>query len=408
MNKLIFKMAWRNIWRSRQRTIISISSVFIAGLLCILLNSYSSGTINYVVDSVVSREIGTFQVMGIDYWDDKVVDNYIQITPTTLEAYEKVDNVKKIAPRITTFAMGWNGTKTRPLSLVAIDPKRESEFAGLNNRMISGKFLSQNDNGIIIGSECAKIMSLNVGDTLALVGQGYHGAGAAQLFPIRGIVECFDKLQDASTVYTSLSEGQYFLSMPNGISNVSILVEDEYLVNQTMADIEKVSNRSDIDLMLWEDLIGDTIVATMQEKKAMVIYLYFLYFIVFFGLLGTVIMLISERKKEFGVMAAVGTKRSNITTGICIELLVITFLGLFISFIVALPIVAYFHYNPMQLPGEMAKAFLEYGLEPILPFDFSLKLFGEQILVVFIMSLFVMIYPITTIGKMNIIDALRN
>lgn len=408
MNKMIFIIAWRNLWRNTNRTIISLSSIFFAGLLCILLSSYSSGVMNYVVDSVVARETGTFQVMGVDYWEDKVVDNFVQIDSEKLQEYENLDNVMRIAPRINTFAMGWNGAKTRPLIMIAIDSKREREFAGLDERMVEGEFLIHDDNGVMVGKECAKIMSLNVGDTLALVGQGYHGATAAQLFKVKGIVESFDMLQDASVVYTSLSEGQRFLSMPNGISSISVLVEDEEYLAETIAAVDGISNSDNIVNRHWKDLIGATVAGTMEEKKTMVVFFNFLYFIVFFGLLGTVIMLTSERMKEFGMMAAIGTKRSTLMIGMFLELVLITFLGLFLSFIVALPVIANFHYNPLEITGSMAQAFKEYGLEPILPFELSLRLFFEQIQVVFVMSLFITLYPIVKIQKMKIIDTLRD
>ena len=408
MTRLILQMAWRNLWRNRARTIISLSSVFFAGLLCLIMNAYSNGVTGYVINSYVERETGTFQIMSPEYWEDKMVDNFSIIPKQALDEISKVNNVERIAPRINSFAMGWNGTKTRPLSLVAYDVECENRFANLAERMVDGEYLNIDDSDILLGSECAKIMGLAVGDTLALVGQGYQGARAAQLFRVKGIIKSFDSLLDASVVYCSLSAAQYFLSIPDGVSTVSVLVKDEKLADQTMKEVLAKTYDENMIAMHWEDLLGSSIAGAMEEKKVMVVYFYFLYVIVFFSLLGTVIMLTSERMKEFGVMTAIGTRRSTIMLSVFVEMMITSMLGLFVSFIIATPVIANFHYNPIYLTGTLAEGFEEFGLEPILPFDFNAGLFIEQIVAVFIMSVLVCIYPINKIRKLKIIDVIRN
>lgn len=407
MHKILLKMAWRNMWRNKHRTLISVSSVYFAALFCILMKSYSSGSLNYIVDSFIERETGTFKVMGVEYWDDKMVDNFIELDDSTLSKYEEVDGVLRIAPRIESFAMGWNGIKTRPLLLIGISPEREIPFSKLNGRMESGTFLSQNDDGIIVGSRCAEILGLAVGDSLALMGQGYHGASAAELFVVRGIVKCYDPLQDASTVYKSLTAAQEFISMPNGVSSVAVLLKDEDTRESVINEFKVINGDKTLEYRYWKDLIKNTSIGAAEDEKSMEIYHSFLYVIVFFGLLSTVIMLTNERTKEFGVMAALGTKRSVLMGGLFLELFMISLLGILVSIAISLPIVAYFHFNPIECTGAMKEILEEYGVEAVLPFALSARIFIEQIIIVGIMSVLVMVYPFGKIRKMKIIDALR-
>ena len=406
--KTTLKIAWRNLWRNKRRTLIAISSVFFAALICLLLKSLLEGSTNYIVNTTVERQTGTFQIMDSNYWEDKTVDNFITVDENALKKWEAIPNVARIAPRIETFAMSWNGTRTKPVSLTGIDPARESQFSKLNTRMQKGEFLSQTDDGIIIGSKYAEVMNLSVGDTLTLVGQGYQGNSAAGLFVIKGIVKAFDPLQDAGSVFTSISAAQNFISMPDGASYVSVVLKNTDNVAKTIA-VFKQTNGDDNNPVYrpWQELIVDTAAGAASDKKSMGVYFYILYVVVGFGLLSTIIMLTNERRKELGVMAALGMKRGTLIGGLFIEMLFINFLGLLSALVISIPIIMYFHYFPFRLGGEIGRSFADMGYEPIMPLDFNVSLFTSQIAIIAFIVVIITLYPYLKIKQMKIIDALR-
>jgi ABC-type lipoprotein release transport system permease subunit len=303
--------------------------------------------------------------------------------------------------------MAWNGTRTKPISLIGIDPARESQFSKLNTRIQQGEFLSQDDNGIIIGSKYAEVMKLAVGDTLALIGQGYHGSSATGLFTVKGIVKAFDPLQDAGCAYTSLAAAREFLDMPDGETYVSIVLENTNNTDKTIAVFKQDGENNDLVYRPWQELIADTGAGAASDKKAMGIYFYILYVVVGFGLLSTIIMLTNERRKEFGVMTALGMKKGSLVGGLFIEMLLINALGLLASLVVAIPVILYFHYFPFHFGGEMGKSLEDMGFEAIMPFDISINLFVSQIIIVAVIAVVITLYPYLKIMRMNIIDALR-
>jgi len=438
MNRFLYKLSWRNMFRNKRRTLIMISSVFFSVIVCLITMSLTNGSCDYIVDAMIERQIGTFQVMSPEYWNDKTVDNYIQIDDETLKQWEKTENVKRLAPRIESYAMAWNGKHTKGLSFMGIDPKRESDFSQINLRIVEGKYLSQDDNGIMVGKKCAEILDLHPGDTLTLIGMGYQGESAYGLFPVVGILEAFDPNLDAAVVYTSLSAMQNFISMPNGASTVSVLLDNPKKMDKTVAVLQaesrtdersesrdrlrampskeeevrratqKAAEKNEFVFKPWKELIEGTMAGASENKKQLVVYLYFLYVIVGFGLLSMVIMLTNERKKEFGVMAALGTKKQTIIGSLFFEMIFVALLGILAGVIISIPIVAYYHYSPMVLTGEIANALISYGLDPVMPFEFTLKLFVTQALIVFGMVIAVSVYPVMAIRRMKVIEALRD
>ena len=405
--KYIFKLAWRNLWRNPRRTLIVTSSVFFSAFFCIVMMSMMDGSNNYILNAIIEQQIGHFQIMDTAYRKDKTVDNFMVATPEELKAWENRENVTRIAPRIETYAMAWNGMRTKGIAFMGIDPAREAAFSKLKNRMVEGEYLSQDDEGILIGKKCAETLRLNLGDTIALVGQGYHGTSATGLFVVKGILEAFDPNLDAGVIYTSLTKMQDFISLPDGISAVSVCLKDSKYLDRTIGQFKTHTDNGAAGFYPWLNLIEGTMAGAIDNKRQMMTYFYFLYIIVGFGLFSTVIMLTNERLKEFGVMTAIGAKKSTIIWSLITEMLLVSLLGLLLCMIVTSPLLAYYQAHPFQLTGDMAKAMTDFGADPIMPMDLSVKLFITQISIVLAMICVVCLYPVVFIRKMKTINALR-
>ncbi len=397
---ITLKLAWRNMWRNRRRTFIIASSVLFSALLCILALSNIDGSCNYIIDLTIEQQIGTFQVQNPDYWSDKRTDNFMEANEKKLTEWEQHPSVERIAPRIETFAIAWNGARTRNIVLQGVDPEREATFSKLHERLVKGKYFDRNDNTILIGSRMAEIMKLNIGDTLTLISQGYHGESANGLFVIGGIVKIAEPTLNGGVVYMPLKIAQNFISMPDGETYVAVTLKNK--------NDSKTFDDKEYAYIGWEKLIDGTVAGASQDKKQMMTYIYFLYLIVAFGLLSTIIMLTNERKREFGVMMALGTKCKTIIWSLFIEVMMVAMMAIGAAIAIALPVIAWLHYFPLKLGGSMGAQMNELGYESILPFDMSPHLFYTQAIIVFIIVIVVMLYPLVKIRSLKVIHSLRD
>lgn len=396
---MTLKLAWRNMWRNRRRTLIIGNSILFSALLCILALSNIDGSCNYMIDMVVEQQTGTFQIQNPDYFEDKRTDNFMFADAAQLNKWEKNPAVLRIAPRIETFAVAWNGSRTRNIMLQGVDPEREANFSKLNERIVNGEYFSEDDNTILIGNRMAEILKLSQGDTLTLISQGYHGESANGLFIVGGIVKIADPTLDAGVVYMPLRAAQEFISMPNGETYVAITLKNK--------DGRQRFDDNEYAYIGWQKLIDGTAAGAAEDKKQMLTYIYFLYLIVAFGVLSTVIMLVNERRREFGVMMALGTKRGTIFWSLFTEVLIIGMSAIAIAVAIALPVVAWLHYFPIRMNGAMGEQMLSMGFENILPFDMSAHLFYTQAIIVFAIVVLVMLYPLGKIYSMKVINAIK-
>ena len=409
----MLKLAWRNIWRNRRRAVITMSSVFFAAFFCIFMMSFNEGTWSIMIDNTLKTQAGHIQIHDKDYWDDKVIDNFMFMNALQIDAIDALENIENVSPRVETFAMASFGSVSKGIAVVGVSPEREAQKSNLPSRMALGEYLSENDDGILIGEGLSNYLKASIGDTIALIGQGYHGASAAQLFTVRGILNLMTTEMDYGMAYITLPAAQHFIDMPDGYSGILISIKDNKLLDETMrvitSQLSVVSERDtencqteNYEVYSWHFTMDRLLQSSESDKAFSLVLMYILYIIVGFGILGTVIMMTNERKREFCMMISLGMSRMKLVAVISIELMAMSLIGLILALAVTFPVAHWFAAHPIKMSGVMADTFLSYGMEPVLPMSTASSIFMLQIFTIFVISLFAIIYPVNKILKLNI------
>jgi len=406
------------------------SSVFFAVFFCVVYSSYERGVWDRMIENTLNTQAGHIQIHNPDYWDDKVVDNFMFMDWETIKLLDKIDNITNVSPRVETFAMANFENANRGIAVIGISPEREKQKSNLPNRLIIGEYLSEDDDGILIGEGLSNFLRATVGDTLALIGQGFQGASAAQLFPIRGIVSLMTIEMDNSIAYISLPAAQQFIDMPDGYSGILISIANNNRLEQTMRDVSLII---EFDSLIVNSLIADSedempsnyqtqnyetqnrfavyswhftmqrLLQTSESNRAfLVLIMGILYIIVGFGILGTVIMMTNERTREFSVMISLGMSRLKLSRIVAAELFLQSLMGTALAIFVTVPMAWYFHHNPIPLSGEMATTMVQFGIEPLMPMAFEAQIFFNQVVTILIISMITVIYPVRKIMKLNL------
>ena len=352
-------------------------------------------------------QAGHIQIHGKGYWDEKVVDNFMFMDAASIAQLENIDNVANVSPRVETFAMASFGVSSKGIAVAGISPEKERRKSNLPSRLVKGEYLPETDDGILIGEGLGKYLKANIGDTLALIGQGYHGASAAQLFTVRGIVKLMTAEMDNSMAYITLPSAQNFIDMHDGYSGILISIKNNNRLDETMKAISDQlsvgeNNTENYDVLSWHFTMKRLLQTAESDKAFLILLMTILYLIVGFGILGTVIMMTNERIREFCLMISLGMSRMRLCTIVSVELIIKSLIGTMLAIVVTIPIVLWFNANPIQMTGEMADTLVQFGLEPILPMAVHTYLFTNQIMTILVISLLTVIYPVRKIMKLKI------
>jgi ABC-type lipoprotein release transport system permease subunit len=167
---MYFKLAWRNMWRSRRRTLITISSIFFAVIFAILMRVAIVGLFDKLIADTVSLTSGYIQVHHSGYWENRSVDSTFEESPKLEAILNHEKEVTAWTPRLESFGLASSGERTKGIVVVGIDPKKENPVSNLSQKIISGEYLAENDKGIILADGLAAYLKLKVNDTVVLIG----------------------------------------------------------------------------------------------------------------------------------------------------------------------------------------------------------------------------------------------
>ena len=207
---MILTVAWRNIWRNKRRTLITVASIFFALFFGLLIRSLQIGTFGKIVNDAVSSYVGHIQIHQKGYWEERIINNVFERNDETETKILQHKSVKSIVPKIESFALASAGVRTKGCMVMGIDPERENTMSNIASKITEGQYLKQDDTGAIIGDKLASFLDLKIGDTLVMIGQGYHAVSAAGLYPIIGIVHFPSPELNSRVVYLKISQDQYF------------------------------------------------------------------------------------------------------------------------------------------------------------------------------------------------------
>ena len=132
-----------------------------------------------------------------------------------------------------------------------------------------------------------------------------------------------------------------------------------------------------------------------------------LYFIIFFGIFGTVLMMIHERYRELGVLVAIGMRKTKLAITFIYEMFLMGILGVAAGTILCLPFLYFFHVNPIHLTGDLAQTMEDMGFEPVMPLAWIKMYVLWQGLIVAFMVVLSCLYPLRKVLKLKEIEALR-
>lgn len=134
--KEFIKLAWRNIWRNKRRTLITAASIFFAVLIAILMRSFQLGSYENMINNFVESYSGYIQVQDENYWDKRSINNTIAYTDSLRQKIQHTENVKDVYPRLESFALASSGNSTKGAMIMGVIPEKENEMTKAKEKIV--------------------------------------------------------------------------------------------------------------------------------------------------------------------------------------------------------------------------------------------------------------------------------
>ncbi len=402
---MILKIAWRNIWRNKKRSLITAASILIAVFLSLIMRSVQLGTYKSMIDNVVGSYTGYIQIHENGYWDKRSIDKSIAMTDGLISKVSNTEGVEALLPRLENYGLLSVGDLTKVIGLNGLDFSKEQKLQNIDAKLVNGT-LPKNPKDIIIGKGVASYFKADINDTVVFLGQGYHGMMAADKFNVSGIIDLKNPTLNKATALMSL-EGAQDLFSADGIA--TSLVIDKKNNARLKSLQEAISDKLDdsYEVMNWQEMMPELQQTILADNVGGLLMVAILYMILIFGIFGTVLMMTQERKYEFGVLVSIGMKKGKLMLMVFMETVILSLLGVLAGVLLAYPIMLWKHYDPLVLPGTEAEMMETFGFSAEIPFYIQPDLPLVHASLIFSIALLVALYPIVIIKKLNPLRAMR-
>lgn len=405
---MLAKIAWRNIWRNKRRSLITLSSVAFALFFAILMRSMQLGTYDLAYSSVINATTGYLQWQGEGYWDKQSLERSFLPDSQSLKQIQSHPGVEALLPRLESFALlASDKSDTKPGLLRGIKSDLEDQYFQLGDKLIAGGLPDEKTPGVMLASGLAENLKLSLGDTLVIIGQGYHGMSANGKYPVIGIANLKNPVANKTTVYLPLKEHQYLTGAYKRLTAEVIIPSEPEDIASLKLDLESYTDTTKSDLMTWQEMMPELIEAMEADSAGGLAILFILYLVIAFGIFGTILMLSAERKPEFGILLSIGMSRGRMALSTLMETVFLSLLGILSGSLLAWPITLYYHYHPIELSGDMDAMMEDYGMEALLPFSIDPAIWISHGSIMLIISILLSFYSINTIYRLNPVSAMR-
>jgi len=321
---LIFKMAFRNIFRQRRRTTLTGLSMLVGFVLAVIFIGWGDGTYNNIIDEFTRNRLGHIQVHEKTYLDRPSLYKTIQESDELFSILDSTRGIESWAPRLFSAGLASVGEKTAGVRIIGIDPAREDRTTQFNEKILQGRDFSRiPSKEAIIGKGLAQILNAELGDEIVIISQAADGSIANDLYTIIGISSSGDDLSDRTSFYLHIREAQELLVLDGRIHEISLTVNKLNQVRKTNNLLASEIKDPDLSVAPWQVFAKAFYDAMQADKAGSYVMLIIIVFIVAVGVLNTVLMSVLERQREYGVMKAIGTKPKQIIKVVVLEVTIL-------------------------------------------------------------------------------------
>ncbi|MBD3180063.1 MAG: FtsX-like permease family protein, partial [Candidatus Latescibacteria bacterium] len=318
---MLYKYSLRNTLRQKRRTMFTMLMMIGGFVLCGFTIGWTEGAYDNLINQFTRVWTGHIQVHSGDYLERpglyKTIDDFREV----IGKVRSVEGVEGAAPRVITSGLGSVGEKTSGIQIVGIEPESENSTTSYNRRIESGEpFGSAPDRSVILGAGLADNLNAYRGDSLVIISQAADGSMASGIFRIRGTYSTGNEGTDRTSVYMHIEDSQELFALRGRVHEILVVCRSLGLVEPAAEELRSALEGSGLDVAAWPE-INPVFYRSMQSDKAGAYYSYaIIVIIVAVGVLNTVLMSVMERRKEYGVMKALGTRPWQIVRMIYLEL----------------------------------------------------------------------------------------
>ena len=326
---MILKIAWRNIWRSKVRSFIVLTSIAIGIWAGLLIIGFSFGMNNERTAAAIGSTLGHSQIHSESFLQEPTAaatlgsaEEVQELTATLLEQ----PTVTGVSVRGIMMGMVSAPKSARGVRMIAVDPESERENSTLPSTIIDGDFFeSKTRNSLVIGAQLAEKLGVGLRKKVVLTFQDGQGNISRASFRITGIYKTLNSTWDELNVYLKRSDMEKTIGA-NLIHEIMLRYDETEGTEEKTAALAELLPPH-LKILSWKRNAPELGYADDMMGIMLVLVLGIIMMALLFGIINNMLMAILERRRELGMLMAVGMNKRKLFVMILVETLMLGFVG---------------------------------------------------------------------------------
>jgi len=402
---MILKIAWRNIWRSRTRSLVVIGAIIVGVWAEIFLMSFSEGMVKSYIDNSIRSEISHIQIHHPEFPKDREAIYIIENASALQQALQSTTYVKAATVRSLSNAMVSSAKGARGVQVKAVDPATESAVTGLDTKIVEGQYFHPDGrNQILLSKGLAEKLNIKLRSKIVLTFSNLSGDITAAAFRVIGLYQTDNAMIDDALVYTNISDFNQILGREDIAHEAAIFLEDPGHLDAVFAALKQ--KYPNLLVETYKQISPEIELFDSQMSISTTIFTVILMLALVFGIINTMLMAVLERVRELGMLMAVGMNKVRVFFMIMLETVMLGIVAAPIGLGLAYLTVSWFNHHGIDL-GSFSEAMRQFGMSRVVFTTIRPAMFAELAVAVVITAIIGSVYPALKAIGLRPVEAIR-
>jgi ABC-type lipoprotein release transport system permease subunit len=315
-------LAWKNLWRNRRRTIITLTAIAFSIMLVQALHNLSYGVYAGMVDSGVRAGSGHIAIYHQGYLDSRVETLHFN-DGNLADEIEMLDGVTQVLPRYYIPALAQSSRESRGIVLIGVDPVRERRINPFLKKLPESAMIRSADSrDAIVGTRLLDELQIRIGQKFVVTAQHRDGTLQSELLRVRGVINSGMKDIDSSLIMIGRERAGLLTGNQGRVHELAVILTDPEMEAQVHKRVTAmIGEDRQIEAVNWERAMPNLANAIKLDYASQKFIFLIILMIVTIGVVNTLLMSVMERMREFGVILALGSKPMTLRGMIMLEAL---------------------------------------------------------------------------------------
>lgn len=367
MYRMVLRMAWASLTRRVTRSLMVILMICVSLWGLLVMQGIYDGMTEQMIANAIRSDSGHISIVGHGYRLDPALDKRIKEKDVTSQKisqlFDSNSSVNSWVERFDQQGLIATAHYSRNTVITGIDPEREKLHGNLQKYLVQGEYnFGSKGRGAIIGFKLAEKLKVSVGKKIILSAQDINTEVTSIALRVTGLLKTNNLVLDETAVFIDIGKAREFLGVENGVTRISIMLNDE----ENIAELQNKLKRAlpTLDILRWDEMYPALMQSRVIMKGFSLVVSLMIFGITGLGIFGVMLVSVLERIREFGIMIAIGTGFGQIRMMILIESLVLGVTGFIAGTLCGGLSLLYFKTYGLDLT-LFSEAFEEFGMDAV-------------------------------------------